>query len=166
MDLIRRLRRQAGLTQVELAAKAGTSQATLAAYETGRKSPTMRTLIRLAQAVGLHVHVEYLPALSREDRRNLAFHSAVAERLRSNPDEVIAKAKHHLPQLMRLHPHARPLLRLWSAWLDLRADDLVEEILHPGSLGCEMRQVSPFVGVLSAQERASILRDFRAEDAA
>ena len=126
----------------------------------------MRTLTRLAQAVGLHVHVEYLPALSREDRRSLAFHTAVAEHLRSNPDEVIAKAKRHLPQLMRLHPHAKSLLRLWSAWLDLRSDDLVDEILRRGSLGCEMRQVSPFVGVLSAQERADILRDFRAEDAA
>lgn len=49
---IRDARRAAGLTQAELAARAGTSQATLSAYERGRKAPSLRTLDRLLRASG------------------------------------------------------------------------------------------------------------------
>ena len=55
MNLVARLRRSAGLTQAALAELAGTSQPTIAAYETGTKRPNLRTLQRLASAVGLGV---------------------------------------------------------------------------------------------------------------
>lgn len=42
----------AALTQAELAARAGTSQATLSAYERGRKEPSLATLDRLLRATG------------------------------------------------------------------------------------------------------------------
>lgn len=38
----------------------------------GRKSPTWRTIERLAQAVGCHLDVRVLPRLTREDRRAFA----------------------------------------------------------------------------------------------
>ncbi|MCZ6793951.1 MAG: helix-turn-helix transcriptional regulator [Planctomycetota bacterium] len=47
------LRRTAGVTQSALAEAAGTSQPTVAAYEKGRKSPTLSTVRRLAESVGL-----------------------------------------------------------------------------------------------------------------
>jgi uncharacterized protein len=50
--LLVRVRREAGLTQTELAHRAGTSQAMVARYETGAASPTVRTLARLLQAAG------------------------------------------------------------------------------------------------------------------
>jgi uncharacterized protein len=50
--LLIRVRREAGLTQTELAHRAGTSQAMVARYETGAASPTVRTLARLLQAAG------------------------------------------------------------------------------------------------------------------
>ena len=50
--LLVRVRREAGLTQAELACRAGTSQAMVARYETGAASPTVRTLARLLQAAG------------------------------------------------------------------------------------------------------------------
>jgi len=49
---IRDARRRAGLTQVELASRAGTSQATISAYEHGRKEPSVETLSRLLAATG------------------------------------------------------------------------------------------------------------------
>lgn len=55
MDPARTLREArigAGLTQAELAARAGTSQATLSAYERGRKEPSLATLDRLLRATG------------------------------------------------------------------------------------------------------------------
>lgn len=50
--MLRDARRAAGLTQAELAARAGTSQATLSAYERGRKDPSAATLDRLLRAAG------------------------------------------------------------------------------------------------------------------
>lgn len=46
-ELIREARAQAGLTQSALAQRAGTSQATVSAYESGRKVPSVETLERL-----------------------------------------------------------------------------------------------------------------------
>jgi transcriptional regulator with XRE-family HTH domain len=49
--LLERVRVSSGLTQEELARRAGTSRPTLSAYEHGRKSPTVATFARiLAQA--------------------------------------------------------------------------------------------------------------------
>ena len=45
-------RRRAGLTQSQLARRAGTSQATVSAYESGRKVPSIETFARLLAATG------------------------------------------------------------------------------------------------------------------
>ena len=45
-------RRGAGLTQVELAERSGTSQATISAYEHGTKVPSSVTLTRVLAAAG------------------------------------------------------------------------------------------------------------------
>jgi transcriptional regulator with XRE-family HTH domain len=49
---LRDARRRAGVTQAELARRAGTSQATISAYEHGRKEPSVETLSRLLAATG------------------------------------------------------------------------------------------------------------------
>ncbi len=51
-DLIAAVRRRRGLTQAELAARAGTSQPVVSAYEHGRRDPTFGTLRRLIAAGG------------------------------------------------------------------------------------------------------------------
>jgi transcriptional regulator with XRE-family HTH domain len=51
-------RRQAGLTQAELAERCGTSQATLSAYEHGRKRPSAETLDRILGAAGVRLAIE------------------------------------------------------------------------------------------------------------
>ena len=60
--LIKESRSRAGLTQVELARAAGTSQPTLAAYESGAKSPSVRTLDRLIRAAGATLEVSVIAA--------------------------------------------------------------------------------------------------------
>jgi len=50
-------RRQAGLTQTELAQRAGTSQAAVSAYESGRRSPSVDTLCRILAATGLELRM-------------------------------------------------------------------------------------------------------------
>jgi len=76
MNCVRTLRAVSGQTRQQLAEAADTSQPTVAACEGGRKSPTLRTLERLAEAAGLVVHLEYVPPLTREDRRSLALQAA------------------------------------------------------------------------------------------
>jgi transcriptional regulator with XRE-family HTH domain len=55
---LRSARRRAGLSQRELAVRAGTSQATLSAYENGRKQPTVETFGRLLAAAASRLVVE------------------------------------------------------------------------------------------------------------
>ena len=78
MNIIRQLRLQARVTQQVLAQRAGTSQSAIAAYEVGKKSPTLRTLEKLASAVNLDVETRFVPRLTRVERRSLAYHQAVA----------------------------------------------------------------------------------------
>ena len=51
-QLLERVRREAGLSQEALAARAGTSRPTLSAYENGRKSPTLETVERVLDSAG------------------------------------------------------------------------------------------------------------------
>ncbi|MPZ83335.1 MAG: helix-turn-helix domain-containing protein [Actinophytocola sp.] len=56
-ELLTLARRAAGLSQEELAGRAGTSRTTLSAYEHGRKSPTSDTVSRLLAEIGLELTV-------------------------------------------------------------------------------------------------------------
>jgi predicted nucleotidyltransferase len=60
--IIRRTRANAGLSQVNLAARAGTSQPALARYETGAALPTLPTLERLLSACGRRLEIQTPPA--------------------------------------------------------------------------------------------------------
>lgn len=167
MNVIRNFREAVGLTQQQLAEVGATSQSTIAAYESGRKSPTWRTVERLAQAVGCHVELRYLPPLTREDRRSLALHAAVVVRLREEPSAVLAKARASLARMRSLHPGASPLLDEWRLLLRRPVEALVPVLLDPSPWSRELRHVTPFTGVLSARERAAVYREFaRAERAA
>ena len=66
-DLIRSAREAAGLSQRELALRAGTKQSTISAYENGRKTPSAATLERLAEAAGSHLVLQ--PDISRRAAR-------------------------------------------------------------------------------------------------
>jgi len=166
MNPIRRLRHDAGVTQKKLAALAGTSQPTIAAYEAGTKSPTLETVERLAKSLGLEATIQFVPRLTREDLRSLAYHRAVVEKLRRSPQVAVAKARANLETLWTKHPDARVLFEQWRQWLDLPLEDLVSRCLDPGPLAREMRQVTPFAGLLDARERRDILNNFRKRESA
>ncbi|HUC37179.1 MAG TPA: helix-turn-helix transcriptional regulator [Acidimicrobiales bacterium] len=57
-DLLVAARRQAGVSQEELARRAGVSQAMISTYERHRRQPSIPTLWRLLEAVGMEVRVE------------------------------------------------------------------------------------------------------------
>ncbi len=58
---LRTARSRAGLSQTELARRAGTSQAAVSQYESGAKQPSFETLSRLLLAAGARVTLDPVP---------------------------------------------------------------------------------------------------------
>ncbi|MHB8466076.1 MAG: helix-turn-helix domain-containing protein [Acidimicrobiales bacterium] len=56
--LIKAIRRRRGLTQADLARRAGTSQPVISAYEHGRRDPTYATLQKLVEAGGERLRLD------------------------------------------------------------------------------------------------------------
>ncbi len=153
-----------GVTQAGLAEAAGTSQPTIAAYETGRKSPTLRTIRRLAESVGLAMRVQFHPPLTREDRRSIWLHRAIARRLEEQPRRVLRRARTTLKKMRTANPGARQLVDEWAVLLKRSVPELIPVLTDPGARARELRQVTPFAGVLSAEERAREYGAFAGHD--
>ena len=164
MNTIRLLRDLSDLTQAELAEAAGTSQPTIAAYEAGRKSPTLRTLRRLAEGAGLEATIGFHRPMTREERRSLHLHCAIARRLERSPDEVLAKARETLSLMRSKHPKADQLLREWEIILNRPVSEMTPALTDPSPWSRELRQVTPFAGVLTAEERTEVYQSFRKEE--
>jgi len=101
---IKRARLRAGLTQHALAARAGTSQATISAYESGRKQPSLETLERVLAASGARLEVVSDSRTTRRpSRREL---ERVGRRLRDVMELAEALPSKHARALEfpRLHP--------------------------------------------------------------
>lgn len=87
-DLLRSVRTRAGLTQSELARRAGTSQAAVARYESGDVSPMVSTLERLLAAGGYHLDLRAeasVPVLSQIEDHREEIVALAAARGASNP---------------------------------------------------------------------------------
>lgn len=66
-DVLRQARKRAGLSLRAAAARAATSHATLAAYEKGRKAPTITTYLRLLHAYGYAADIGLSPRIRDMD---------------------------------------------------------------------------------------------------
>ena len=84
--VLRAARERAGVTQAELARRARTSQATVSAYEAGRKQPSVQTLDRLLAAMGARLAGQRAPAL-------VAPSAAQQARVARGLDDVLALAE-------------------------------------------------------------------------
>lgn len=63
-ERLKKLRKNAGLTQVDVAEKLGISQPAYASWERGVKKPTQENLVKIAQI--LNVSIDYLVGNSEE----------------------------------------------------------------------------------------------------
>ena len=89
------------------------------------------------------------------DERSLALHTAVAAKLEARP-ELLDVAKQNLRRWLSLRPAAA--LREWQAILDRAPLGEVIDLLRARSAdAARLRQSSPFAGILSQNERQSIL---------
>jgi transcriptional regulator with XRE-family HTH domain len=64
-ELIRKARRESGLSQAELARRARMPRSVLSAYEHGHRQPAVAALARITAAAGLEINVG--PPTSRQD---------------------------------------------------------------------------------------------------
>jgi transcriptional regulator with XRE-family HTH domain len=99
-------RARAGLTQAQLADRAGTSQATLSAYETGAKEPSLATLGRLLAETGHQLSV--VPTSQRvvdPSRTQLAWAGRTLEEVIALAEELPVRHEKDL-RFPRLRSHA------------------------------------------------------------
>ena len=68
-ERLKKLRKEAGLTQVDVAEKLGISQPAYASWERGVKKPTQDNLVKIAQV--LNVSIDYLVGNSEEKSDDL-----------------------------------------------------------------------------------------------
>jgi len=89
--VLRAARKRAGLSQVELASRAGVTQSVISAYESGRRQPSLPTLAALIEAAGyeLEVSVQELPG------RLGRLTGPVGRRVRRHRAELVATAAAH-----------------------------------------------------------------------
>lgn len=106
---IRQARLDASLSQVELAARAGTSQPALARYETGAALPTLPTLERLLAACDRRLEIRTPPAQHPGPRISMRSQlGPQADRLRRQRRRLLdAAAKHGIGHLRAFGSLAR-----------------------------------------------------------
>ena len=125
-------------------------------------SPFMRTVCRLVTESSRDKY-----ALRGYERRSLFLHRAIAERLASDPEDVLEQARTTLRRMLERRSRAAPLLDEWTRLLRRPTAELIEVLIDPAPHARELRHVTPFAGVFKAAERAAIYRAFaRAERAA
>ena len=167
---LRRCRTRAGLSQHALAQAAGTSQPTVAAYESGRVTPNVDTLARLLDTCGYAIDVVpdiSRPRWTRVEEKSLAIHRLIAGRLLQNPTRTLKKARSNLNRLRSAdRGHSAIWLDEWDNLLEGPTDEIVTDMLARTQRGIDLRQMTPFAGVLTDAERRKALRSVPRTDAA
>lgn len=94
------------------------------------------------------------------ERRILAQHRIVAERLDADPDAVLGQARSNLARWTeRYSPDERPVwLEEWTRLLDGPIDVVRKLLISSSENATRLRASSPFAGVLTARERWELYR--------
>jgi hypothetical protein len=98
------------------------------------------------------------------DDRSLAFGRAIAARLADDPS-LIELARANLARwIPTASPGVQPDLAAWSAALEGPLDGVIQLLTGDDERATRLRQSNPFAGVLTPQERLTILKQFREHD--
>lgn len=101
---------------------------------------------------------------TRSARRSLWLHTAVAGRVVKDPDGSLAKARTNLTRMRAVHRAPVPALDAWERIVDAGAQAVVRVLVADTPESVELRQSSPFAGVLTDVERRKALESFRDVD--
>jgi len=163
--LIRDIRATSRLSQRGLASLGGTSGPTVAAYESGAKEPRLSTVERLAASVGLQIEVRISPVdrgarlRARRERRSLAVAAATAAAVERDFPAAREMAQLNLDRAEALvgDNAAHSWIEEWRRTLARGPAAVRRTLLDPSDHGHDMRQMAPFAGLLSDDERAAAL---------
>jgi hypothetical protein len=105
--------------------------------------------------------------LTSDQRRNLMLGRAVAEVVEQDPERARAIARVNVMELYSTQPrgHAKRYMEHWSVLLDGPLPKIVEALTSTSQQACELREYSPFSGVLHQHQRLALLASFRASEA-
>jgi excisionase family DNA binding protein len=101
---------------------------------------------------------------AREQEQSRWLHAAVAGHMVADPETVLGRARANVDRFSAVHAGtmAAYWLGLWKNALDEGPDRVLAILVSDGAEAAEMRQNSPFTGILPVQERQAILESFRA----
>lgn len=106
------------------------------------------------------------PRLNREQLQSLWLHAAVAGHLATDPAGTLKRARANLARLRGVHPTGMSArwLDAWESVLEGGPEAVLQTLTSQAPLAIELRQNSPFAGVISGTERAAVLYEFRARE--
>jgi excisionase family DNA binding protein len=104
--------------------------------------------------------------LRRDARQSLWLHRAVAGRVVTEPATSLAKARKNLQTMRSANPSSSHWLGDWERILDRGPEEVARMLTAESPEAVELRQNSPFAGVLSDRARRRALSAFRADDRA
>jgi transcriptional regulator with XRE-family HTH domain len=157
-DDVRSARVAGGLSIRELAERAEVAASTVWRIEAGRLDPTVGMLERLLQAAD--VSARAVPA-GREATVSLALGQLTASELLRDPVPVLARAQQRVAKTLRnpdLAGQARRWSLEWQRLLGRPLETIVAALIDPSERGYELRQNTPFTGLLSDEVRTHAVR--------
>jgi transcriptional regulator with XRE-family HTH domain len=167
-SLIQTARRRRAVGLRELARQCGVAAPTVVDWERSEAAGTIRveTLRRALAAMGERLVVAsrsgqlvFRPLDRREQRLGLELHRSVAMKLVADPEIVLESARSRIGEMRGgLRGGAVAWLDEWSQLIaDRDIGGLVAVMLGTTQHHIDMRSVSPFTGLLSADERSRVL---------
>jgi transcriptional regulator with XRE-family HTH domain len=142
---------------------AGVTPGAVTQWEKSEEKGNLResTLRRVLAAMDTTPEAEFPPPshsllTRREDRVALELHRAVAAKLVMDPDEVLSMVPANIRSMRnRIRGNAAQAgLEKWEFLVENhQLGALVDQMLSTDSVSVSLRQTSPFMGVLTAQER-------------
>lgn len=109
----------------------------------------------------LHAFANVRP-LRREELRSLWLHRAVAGKVVQDPDRAIAVARRNVERFREIQPRAATWLDSWGRILDEGPDAVLEVLTSTSRRAVDLRQNTPFVGLLSDLEQRAVIDSFTA----
>ena len=153
-----------GVSQSELSRISGVSQPSISQMLSGEINPSDDQIDRLLSCLGHRLRVRrdsVEPPLRASERRSWELHRRVSEKIDRNTLEklgpLIADNLEGLRERVRGEPHLGNIER-WEALLSERSIPRIKRVLTGlDRVSIEMREVSPFRGFLSDEERRDAL---------
>ncbi|MCH1881329.1 helix-turn-helix domain-containing protein [Agrococcus sp. ARC_14] len=163
MSTLRELRQQRGMSLGDVAHRLGVTRATVQDYERTDERGSIRTTTKQRALAALGV-IERRP--TPDQARSLLMHTIVASKLLTEPEKVLETAKRNLERWADDGRHDEYWLRRWSRVLEHSPADIAMLITERSQDASDMRQGTPFAGVLDVDERTAAIERARELDIA